>query len=190
MDKKRENILVEAEKLFAHFGIKKTTMDDISKNAKMGKSTMYYYFKNKEEIFAEIIRRDSVVFRSVLNQAIAKGKTPQEKISNYVLARMKHFRKLNNYFSTLTDEYYEQFAFVENVRKEFNEFEKSTLSALIDEGVKLGIFAVDGVENTARNLAICLKGLEYPLLLENGKSDIKNEANQVLKILFKGIESR
>jgi AcrR family transcriptional regulator len=190
MDEKKERILAVADKLFAHFGLKKTTMDEIAKKARMGKSTMYYYFKSKEEIFVEVIRRDSVIFQLELNQAIAKGKTPQEKIGNYVLARMKHLKALSNYYLTLRDEYIEQYTFVDNVQKDFSNFEISTLSVLLAEGVNQGLFDIDSVETTARNFAICLKGLEYPFFTKDDNSNIENESNQMLTILFKGIETR
>ena len=52
-DIKKETILAVAEKFFARFGIRKTTMDEIAKMARIGKSTLYYYFKSKEDIRSE-----------------------------------------------------------------------------------------------------------------------------------------
>lgn len=190
MDEKKNRILTAAEQLFAHFGIKKTTMDEIAKKARMGKSTVYYYFKSKEEIFAEVIRRDSVIFKLELNQAIVKGKTPQEKIGNYVVSRMNQLKALSNYYSTLTEEYIEQYTFVDNVRKDFTDYEFSTLYVLFEEGIKQGIFAMDSVETTARNFAIFLKGLEYAFFIKNEDFDIEKESSQMLNILYKGIEKR
>ena len=189
-DDKQDRIISVANQMFAHFGIKKTTMDEIAKKARMGKSTLYYYFKSKEEIFAEVIRRDSVIFKLELNQAIAKGKTPQEKISNYVLARMKQLKSLRNYYSTLTEEYIEQYAFVDIVRKDFNDYEYSTLTILFEEGVNQGIYSIDNVKTTARNFAFFLKGLEYAVFTKNEDFDIEKENDQMLTILFKGIETR
>ncbi len=63
---KKENILKVAEIMFARFGIKKTTMDDIAKEARMGKSTLYYYFDTKEELFASVIHKDSQIFKRKL----------------------------------------------------------------------------------------------------------------------------
>lgn len=51
----RDNILDAAEKLFAQKGIVQTTMDDIAKAADYSKSTIYVYFKSKEEIYNHII---------------------------------------------------------------------------------------------------------------------------------------
>lgn len=190
MDDKKDRIIAVAERLFGHFGIQKTTMDEIAKKARMGKSTLYYYFKSKEEIFAEVIRRDSDIFKLELNQAVARGVTPQEKIGNYVLSRMQHLKTLSNYYSTLNDEYLEHYAFVEKTRKEFMKYEISTLSTLLKEGVEQGLFELDSIATTARNFAICLKGLEVPFFARDLESDIEKESKQMLKILFKGIETR
>ena len=48
----REAIISAATGLFSRFGLEKTTMEDIAKAARKGKSTLYYYFKNKEAVFA------------------------------------------------------------------------------------------------------------------------------------------
>ena len=47
MDEKKNRIIATTKELIAQYGFKKTTMDEIATNARMGKSTMYYYFKNK-----------------------------------------------------------------------------------------------------------------------------------------------
>ncbi|MCK4799032.1 MAG: TetR/AcrR family transcriptional regulator, partial [Spirochaetes bacterium] len=48
--RKREEIIRKAEPIFAKYGFKKSTMDNIAENINLKKSTLYYYFKNKEEI--------------------------------------------------------------------------------------------------------------------------------------------
>ncbi len=44
-----------AEKLFNEYGYKKVSIDEIVKNASIAKGTFYLYFKNKEEVYAQII---------------------------------------------------------------------------------------------------------------------------------------
>ena len=48
----RVSILEAAQGLFSKFGYKKTTMEDIAQELHKGKSSLYYYFKNKEENFS------------------------------------------------------------------------------------------------------------------------------------------
>ena len=52
---KKQNILQAATKSFTIFGYKATTMSQIAKQANVGKGTIYTFFKNKEELFDEII---------------------------------------------------------------------------------------------------------------------------------------
>ena len=190
MKEKKERILSVAQKIFARFGIQKTTMDEIAKKARMGKATLYYYFKSKEDIFAEVIRKESNILKQKLNVEIAKANTPQEKIKAYVLTRMKHLKELSNYYTTLTDEYLEHYSFVEKERKDFTQHEIETLKDILNEGIDQGIFVMDDAELTARMIAIALKGLEYPLIVEDKGNNMESEINLMLNILFKGLEIR
>jgi len=191
MEEKKERILSVAQKIFARFGIQKTTMDEIAKMARMGKATLYYYFKSKEEIFAQVIHKESRVLKKKLQEAISKADTPQEKIKAYVLTRMMHLKELSNYYSTLTDKYLEHYSFVENERKDFTEYEIKTLTEILKQGIEQNVFGMQDVELAARMIAIALKGLEYPLIVENkNNNNMEDEINQMLNILFKGLEIR
>lgn len=52
---KRKMIVEAATKSISLFGYKATTMDQVAKLANVGKGTIYTFFKNKEELFEEII---------------------------------------------------------------------------------------------------------------------------------------
>jgi AcrR family transcriptional regulator len=53
----RNNILTAAADLFSAKGVDKTTMDDIATYADYSKSTIYVYFKSKEDIYNCILER-------------------------------------------------------------------------------------------------------------------------------------
>ena len=50
-DKVRDNLVNAARQLFTRFGFEKTTMNEIAMEARKGKSSLYYYFTSKEEVF-------------------------------------------------------------------------------------------------------------------------------------------
>ena len=52
---RKQLILDAATKSFTQFGYKATTMDQVSRLANVGKGTIYTFYKNKEELFSEII---------------------------------------------------------------------------------------------------------------------------------------
>ncbi|MFS0645874.1 TetR/AcrR family transcriptional regulator [Siminovitchia sp. 179-K 8D1 HS] len=52
---RKQQILQAATNSFSLFGYKATTMDQIARLANVGKGTIYTFYKNKEELFHEII---------------------------------------------------------------------------------------------------------------------------------------
>ena len=57
-DQNRENILKIAREIFSKYGFKKTTLDDIANAVRKGKSSLYYYFKIKEDLFQAVIMKE------------------------------------------------------------------------------------------------------------------------------------
>ena len=54
-DEKKRIITKVAQKIFSKYGLIKTTVDEIAKAARMGKASLYHYFKSKEDIFKEVV---------------------------------------------------------------------------------------------------------------------------------------
>ncbi len=53
-DLKRESILSAAQIQFSRYGFRRTSMEDIAKEAGVSRSSLYSYFQNKEEIFRSL----------------------------------------------------------------------------------------------------------------------------------------
>ncbi|MCC8143905.1 MAG: TetR/AcrR family transcriptional regulator [Tannerellaceae bacterium] len=49
----KERILLTALDLFSQYGIKKVSMDDITRNISISKRTLYEFFENKEMLLVE-----------------------------------------------------------------------------------------------------------------------------------------
>jgi len=191
MEEKKERILTIAQNIFSRFGIQKTTMDEIAKKARMGKATLYYYFKNKEDIFREVIQKESTILKENIEEELKKVRTPQEKISAYILTRMKSLKKLINYYEALiTNDYFEHYKFIDEERKEFTNYEINLFESILIDGMCENVFAVDNAKETARMIIIAMKGLEFPLIIENSSDNIEKDIELLVNILLKGIETR
>ena len=152
-----------------------------------GKSSVYYYFKSKDDIFAEVIRKDTLIFRQKLDEAVNNAVTPEDKIRAYVITRMTHLQDLSKFYSTLTDEYLDHYLFVEEVRKDFYDYESTVLKNILEEGVEQNCFDVDDVVTISRMISIAIKGLEFPLFVETKNYDPVKESNDMLDVIFNGI---
>lgn len=53
-ERRRQQIMVAAKRVFSVRGFNKATMEDIAKEAELSPGTLYLYFKNKDELFSSL----------------------------------------------------------------------------------------------------------------------------------------
>ncbi|WP_319525381.1 TetR/AcrR family transcriptional regulator [uncultured Desulfosarcina sp.] len=56
-ERRRQQIMVAAKRVFTEKGFGKATMEDIAKEAELSPGTLYLYFKNKDELYASLSLR-------------------------------------------------------------------------------------------------------------------------------------
>jgi AcrR family transcriptional regulator len=192
MDKEeRKQFIVErARELFARYGMRKTTMDDIAARCGMGKATLYYYFKNKEDIFRAVIEREFEMFKGKMEGALSEAKSPHDKIRAFIWTRVVYLKELANYYETLTAEYLDHYAFVEHERRRLIDWEIGTMRSILEEGVQKGVFDISDTKLTAVVLVFAMKGLEFPWTVEQDIIEIEKAIEMMLPVLFRGIEKR
>ena len=89
---RRKLILEAATKSFSMFGYKATTMDHVAKIANVGKGTIYTFFKNKEELFFEIINDLIVEMKEKADESFDSSSTFMEN-AHRALMNMIEYRK-------------------------------------------------------------------------------------------------
>ena len=186
----REIIINVARGLFGRFGFRKTTMDEIAQAAHKGKSSIYHYFKSKEQIFQAVVEKESYVLKEEITKAIKQQDTPQKKLRAYVMTRMQILNRLANYYSALRDEYLEHYSFIEKLREKHLKDEVKMIKQILKKGVEQGIFSIENLELTAQAIVTALKGFEYPWIMENDVSKTKRSVDSLLGTLFHGIITR
>lgn len=183
----RKKIIITSGQIFSRYGYKKTTMDEISKALKMGKSSIYYYFRSKEEIFEAVVLHEANILRHELTTAIKSVESPVEKMKNYVFVRMKAFEKLSNYYNAIFDKNLDHFEFIESIRSRYDREELAILRLILYDGARKKVFSVANSEYTALAVQTALKGLEVPLFWEKKEMNIEKRLSAILDILFYGI---
>jgi AcrR family transcriptional regulator len=183
----RKKVVITAGQIFSRFGFKKTTMDEIASALKIGKSSIYYYFESKEDIFEAVVRYEANVLRSELTRSIKSVESPVDKMRNYVFVRMKSFEKLSNYYNAIFDKNLDHFDFIEQVREKYDREELAILRLILYHGVRRGVFNISNSEYTALAIQTTMKGLEVPLFWMKKEVNIENRLNAILDVLFYGI---
>ncbi len=183
----RKKIIISAGLIFSRYGFKKTTMDEIAKALKMGKSSVYYYFKSKEEIFEAVVLYEANILRNELTTTIKSVESPVDKMKKYVYVRMKSFEKLSNYYNAIFDKNLDHFDFIEKVRVNYDREELAILRLILYHGARKKVFNVTDSEYTALAVQTTMKGLEVPLFWKKRELNIEERLEAILDVLFHGI---
>ena len=72
-ESKSKKILVESVKLFSVKGFHGTSMRNIASAAGCSLPMLYYYYKNKEELFYEVAFKEFVALIERLNSEVKRG---------------------------------------------------------------------------------------------------------------------
>ncbi len=183
----REQLVKVAQEVFKKFGFRKTTMDEIAYEARKSKSSLYYYFKSKEEVFQAVVELEASALKSQIQEAINKEDDPKVKMREYIVTRMNGFKKMINFYVAIKDDFLSNMDFIETIRKKYDREEIEIISSILKMGVDTKVFKLLDIALTAKTLAIIMKGLEIPLFITEEISDVESNVDQILDILFSGI---
>lgn len=186
----RKRILQTAGNVIRQFGFEKTTMNDIAKALRKGKSSLYHYFTNKDQIFEEVLRSEIGELKVEFMKVIEAEPTPERKIRAYVLNRMDMFRKLARRHMSFIERTAERYDLLLRIHEEYDHEEIRIISDIFSQGVAEGRFVIKDVPTTAETFVTALKAFEFPFSKAVNAAKTGRELGSLLEILFSGILAR
>lgn len=186
--KTKLHIVEAAGVTFSRYGFKKTTMDDIAFAAGKGKSSLYYYFKNKEEVFEAVTDQEAEILKKEINAALAKTDKSVDKLRTYISIRMHRFIAKGNLYTALNDNFLATFSFIEKIRNKHRAWEIEVIDSILKEGIINNEIKPANVEFMGSTILTAMIGFEIPILTKPDASiEFDKKINEVINMLFYGI---
>ena len=88
---RREDLLAAAARRFVAVGIRRTTMEDIARQAHAGKATLYRHFANKDAVVDALLEREAARFVRDLERAAADHRDAAVQLEAAFLAGVRFF---------------------------------------------------------------------------------------------------
>jgi AcrR family transcriptional regulator len=185
--RRRHEIFGTSVKLFLKKGFQETSMREIAEMAGIGKSTLYDYFKTKDEILVWGVE-DQLMDLTVEVQEIVKQPTPAIK-------RLRQAMKMHLEFLVSSKEFYLKLSFeVQRLNLESQKriqvrrhAYQDLIRQLVDEGIAEGSFRKVDSLLVARTLITALT----PTVFTSRPSGTPQEMlNTAFDIILKGIQSQ
>ena len=188
----KQEITLRAEQLFAQRGYESVSMREIAEACDITKANIYYYFKDKESLYLQVLESDMLEMIEALDRAAEREGTARDKIARIAetLVRLLHSKP----------------ALIRMGMRPFGEHEPDTLGLIhrhrqellrpvervLDEGMRAGELRLLNVPVTALSFVISMRVLVVMATKGLPPPDI-SESDMVLhtvELLFDGIRAR
>jgi TetR/AcrR family transcriptional regulator, biofilm operon repressor len=191
----KEKIGRAAMKCFSKYGLDKTTLEDIAKEVGLNKASLYYYYKNKEDIFLEVAIREGQDFLSSLMAKTLAKKNTEARVSFYLLERVNYYKNILNMNRVSVETLHKMLPRFFELFDSIMQAEVQFLSGIIREGVKKTELTKVNPDKLATSLIAMSDALkhhaEHKAILKNQDqidySQILQEMKFLLALIFKGL---
>lgn len=145
-ERRRQQIIVAAKRVFSEKGFNKATMEDIAKEAELSPGTLYLYFKNKEELYASLslrilqylhirvthVNKDTTLSPDQKVKALMEAMYDVYDFDPLIIINMFHLQSsetLKNLSETLLNEI-----------KDLSQRSNGAIAKIFEEGIKTGLY--------------------------------------------------
>lgn len=193
-DGMRDRILDAAERLLARLGYRKTTMEDLAREASICKRTLYLHFPSKEEITLSTIDRIVDRLLALLREVGSSGGPAAGRIRGMLTLRvMFRFDSVRDYYQSVDDLVRSiRPAYMARRARYFAE-EAAVFADVLAEGAADGSLDVADAAATALILLLATNAL-LPSSLSTrelgDRAELQERASGIADLLISGLRSR
>jgi len=186
---KLESILDTAKKMFARYGLQKTSLEEVARMARVAKATIYNYFGSKDQVYLEVLRREMDEMVEKISSAVAQETLPADKLTTFVKTKFRYMRQAINILNLDREGIEKLLPSAESIRNELFEREVDIIHSILKEGIKNGVFHLNNLLLTARAIAHALRGFELNWLVQESEERIEHYLDELMSILFYGLRA-
>jgi AcrR family transcriptional regulator len=192
-EEKRKKIIKAAMNVFSSTGFRHSKIKDIAGKAKVGKGTVYEYFKSKQDLFLQM--SEHLYEEHVLAQIreLDPAADPEEQIRNVIASTFRHVTEL----TSLTYLYIDVWSQMgrqgeeDDLRQLLTRvYQRTTemLSGYISKAQARGAFKDYDPDLVALTILAALDGLMFQLLIKKDMFELKPMIDTFTNVLFEGLK--
>lgn len=193
-DRKME-ILDAFMKLVSQYGIDKTTMQDIAREAGINVALIYKDFKNKEDLVEAYIYRKIQQIMFECEQIRERDLPPEQLLHEFICGLFRIIRS-----SVLQDKGFCQFVHDENSIKylrrmvhkkdSFLQTNVKMIEEIMAQGVREGIFEIENLHETAELFLAAFHKYFGMMFMCRTEADLLSGIDKMFALLIKGIRKK
>ena len=191
-EKVKAAIIDAAAMVFQKWGLNKSTMEDIARAAGKGKSSLYYYYKSKEDIFYTVMVQSIGELIATSRSKVEAETSAGNKLRVYLATLLDEVKKIAALYDIVRGEISEKPDLISRIRAEFDTQEVQLISELIRLGITNGEFRTFDemdIEAIASVITCATRSLLMDLYIENIFAFNSDRVHILIDLLFNGIKN-
>jgi AcrR family transcriptional regulator len=167
-------------------------MEDIARAVGKGKSTLYYYYKSKEEIFDAVMQREKDAMLRRIQVAVEQEPTASLKLEAFTRMKFREIAQISVLYQIVVREVQNCTEMERGIRKSFDNNEMSLVKGILQFGVDNGEFSnikdID-LELMAFVMMSAQRGVEIASILTDRLEEIEATMDALVNIMLNGIRN-
>jgi AcrR family transcriptional regulator len=172
-EEKKQEILKAAMRVFAQNGVVQTKMTDIAEAARIGKGTIYEYFRSKEDIFAEAYRLIFLGTEEKIGAVLESPIQPEEKLRMLMAVTLESLLGDGGEFAGIMMAFWsegmrnrnERIIKIIDLKKIYSNY-RFMISGILEEGINRGQFRRVDTFMTASVIIGAMDGILLQYLMD------------------------
>jgi AcrR family transcriptional regulator len=191
----QDQLLQAAKQLFHVHGFRKVTIDDIAKAIGKARSSLYYYYKTKEEILDAVIAAEISELMAAITAAVCRAQSTEEKIEAFFQTQLHTILEKRRFFNALDEgmDAGELSGYLKTklaVHQQIRQKEGALLSRIITEGTRHGELTKlshKDQEDLVFVLLSSLHGIKREMVIRNDFSNLESSVHILVRSMILGL---
>ena len=175
---------------FVRYGYHKTTVDEIARHAHVGKGTIYFYFKNKEDILQTLVDRELTKGFVEISKAIMEEPSFTQRLRKLIKISIEYFHQNDLISKVMAQDPDVVLSVIADKNREFQKLSVSGIKAILDEGNKRGEFREVDSEKVGYIIDSLLRSFHYLAYLGLEAYSPEDIIEPLCDLLISGLETR
>lgn len=187
----RGEVIAAAQKLFQAHGPQKVTMEDVAAAVGKAKSSLYYYYKSKDEIWTAVLVAETDAILAKIVDAVGRATTVEGKINAFCFTKLAELRKTRAMYHLTYGDGKNDKNTNHARRRRYLRKESVVLSQIIIEGIAGGELRPIGAKELEVLVFVLLSGLhglEKEMTIEEG-FDLGPAVDALSRMIVYGLKS-
>jgi len=191
-DQLSQQILETASGLYLKYGLKKVTMDDISKAVGKSRTSIYYYYKNREEVFQAVL--DNLIKEVIteIDDRMNARKSFEEKIHEFCMVKVKTSQERASFFRAIEAgmDAEEKSKHITDAHNRMMEAEKNLLLKVFSTSIhknEIPKVSIKEQETVIFILLSSIRGIRREMVLKNNFDDLAGTVKTLTSMVVQHI---